>query len=321
MWILAIETSCDETSVAVMYNLKVKSNIVSSQINNHNKFGGVVPELAARLHLQNINNVLMLALKKANIKINQINYVAYTAKPGLIGALQIGKIVAKTLSEYLEIPLISVNHLHGHVYSGAIENNFIFPLISLLVSGGHTLLIYMKKHLNFQIIGTTLDDAVGECYDKVARMLNFAYPGGPIIDTLAQKGDSQFYNLPIIMNNNTLNFSFSGLKTACFQLIHNLKLKKIKIDKINFCASFQKQCIDQLIRKTKISINKYNPRMLVLSGGVAANYDLRKSIKLLKNKKLKIIIPKLEYCTDNAAMIARVAYQKICLFKNKSNKK
>lgn len=310
MVILAIETSCDETSVAIYKNGKILANIISSQINEHTKYGGVVPELASRLHLKNFPYVLLEALETAKINMIDLQYIACTAKPGLIGALHIGKIIAETLASYLAIPILPLNHLYGHIYASAIDNKFLFPLLAVLVSGGHTQLILMKKHLDFEILGSTLDDAIGECYDKVARMLELGYPGGPVIDKLARAGLSTAYHLPLPLNDQSYNFSFSGLKSAAANLIGKEHGKE-NFNLFNFCATFQKTCVDIIMRKTKLAIKNFQSKMVTLVGGVSANSALRTAMLDLATSNLKIIIPKLEYCTDNAAMIARLAAQEL----------
>lgn len=308
MIILAIETSCDETSIAVMVNGEILSNIIFSQINIHQKYGGVVPEVAARVHLEKIAIVLEEALEAAKIKSSEVNYVAYTSTPGLVGALHIGKVAAQTISVYLQKPLIACNHIQGHIYAAAINNNFQFPLLALVVSGGHTQLMLMNKHLDFQILGQTLDDAVGEAYDKVARVLGLPYPGGPIIDKLAKKCQ-KFYPLPTIKDDGTLNFSFSGLKSAVINLVNKIDKNSDDNFTSNLAGSFQKIAISTLMLKLKRAISIYKPKMLILVGGVAANSQLRKEVMDLNNDDCKVIIPSLEYCTDNAAMIARLAMQ------------
>lgn len=310
MIILAIETSCDETSIAILKNKKIITNITTSQIKEHAKYGGIVPELSSRLHLKNFSYILIKTLQISNIDIKKIDYIAYTSKPGLIGALYIGKIIAETLSDYLEIPVLPVNHLYGHIYASAIDNNLLFPLLAVLVSGGHTQLILMEKHLDFKILGTTLDDAIGECYDKVARMLGLKYPGGPIIDKLSIKGIPTQYKLPLPLDDKSYNFSFSGLKSSVANLISKEQFN-IKFNLFNFCSTFQKTCVDIIIKKTKLVIKNFKLKMITLIGGVSANSALRSSFLNLEKPNLKIIIPKLEYCTDNAAMIARLAAQKI----------
>ncbi|AGM25844.1 DNA-binding/iron metalloprotein/AP endonuclease [Spiroplasma syrphidicola EA-1] len=317
MVILAIETSCDETSIAVLADGKVLSNVISSQIAEHTKFGGVVPELASRLHLKNLSYVLSQALHNAKIAITDINYIAYTATPGLIGALHIGKVAAETLSTYLEIPLLPLNHLSGHIYGAAIDQQFEFPLLALLVSGGHTQLILMTRHLKFEILGSTLDDAVGECYDKVARMLGLSYPGGPVIDQLAQTGNPDRYQLPLPLNDKSYNFSFSGLKSAAANLLTKIRNRGEELAINDFCATFQKVCVDTLMQKLTMAIKEYQPKMVVLAGGVSANQSLRKAFLGLESLGVKAVVPKLEYCTDNGAMIGRLGYQEILNNNNK----
>ncbi|MDQ7983169.1 MAG: tRNA (adenosine(37)-N6)-threonylcarbamoyltransferase complex transferase subunit TsaD [Spiroplasma sp.] len=309
MTILAIETSCDETSVAIIENQKVLSNIVSSQINLHRKYGGVVPELAARAHSENIAYVLDLAIKDAKIKLEEINFVAYTNTPGLISCLHVGKVVAQTIASYLQKPLVACNHLFGHVYASLIENQWQFPVLGLLVSGGHTQLLALTKHLQFQTLGQTLDDAVGECYDKVARMLGLTYPGGPEIDQLAKKGQDT-YSLPLPKNDQTLDFSFSGLKSAAAKIINQ---EGNQLNLANFSCSLQKTIVKILIIKLELAIKQYQPKTVVLAGGVSANSSLRSSFFALKAKypKINFIAPSLEYCTDNAAMIGILASYQI----------
>lgn len=310
MTILAIETSCDETSVAVIQNQKVLSNIISSQISLHKKYGGVVPELAARAHSENIGYVLDLALQEAKIKLEVIDYVAYTSTPGLISCLHVGKVVAQTIATYLKKPLVPCNHLFGHIYASLIENQWQFPVLGLLVSGGHTQLLYLPTaHLQFQILGQTLDDAVGECFDKVARMIGLSYPGGPEIDQLAKKGQDT-YSLPLPKNDQTLDFSFSGLKSAAAKIIAQ---EGEKLNVLNFSCSLEKTIVKILIIKLELAIKQYQPKTVVLAGGVSANSGLRKHFFALKEKypKINFIAPSLEYCTDNAAMIGILASYQI----------
>ncbi|WP_395473535.1 tRNA (adenosine(37)-N6)-threonylcarbamoyltransferase complex transferase subunit TsaD [Spiroplasma endosymbiont of Nomada rufipes] len=309
MIILAIETSCDETSVAVIKDKKVLSNIIASQIKLHQQYGGVVPELAARAHSENIATVLQTAIEKSNISIMDIDFVAYTNTPGLTSCLHVGKIIAETIAAYLEKPLLPCNHLYGHLYASLINNEWEFLVLGLLVSGGHTQLMLANEHLNFTILGQTLDDAVGECYDKVARMLGLKYPGGPEIERSAKLGKPT-YKLPLPKNDNSLDFSFSGLKSACANLINK---EKGKLQFNNFATSFQTTVIQVLINKIELALKKHNPKTLVLAGGVSANQQLRLAVLDLKIKypNLKIIVPKLEYCTDNAAMIGILASYQI----------
>lgn len=309
MKILAVETSCDETSIAIIDNAKILSNVVFSQIDSHKKYGGVVPELASRLHFENFGYVLEQALNDAKLNIEDIEQIAYTEKPGLIGCLHIGKMIAKTLSSYLNAPLIPCDHLEGHIYSVAIKNDFIFPALFLIASGGHTQLVLLKKHLDFHVLGSTLDDAVGEAYDKVGRLLGYSYPAGPIIDNNSKKGQDSF-ELPVLKKNKNLNFSFSGLKSFCANLIDKNKNNK-NFNKIDFCTSFQNTIIKILFTKIDLAVNKYKPKMISIVGGVSANSLIRKTLQEYgKKQNINIFLPDLIYCTDNAAMIARLAYQK-----------
>lgn len=309
MIILAVETSCDETSIAIIKDNKVLTNIISSQIDLHKKYGGVVPELAAREHSNNVTYVLKSAIEAAKIDIKTIDYIAYTSTPGLISCLHVGKVIAETIAIYLQKPLIPCNHLFGHIYASLIDNEWSFPVLGLLVSGGHTQLVFLKKHLDFKLLGETLDDAVGECYDKVARMLGLGYPGGPKIDKLAKEGQD-LYKLPLPKNDQTLDFSFSGLKSACANIIDK---EKEKINVANFSCSLQTTITKILINKLVLAINKYHPKTVVLAGGVSANDLLRTNFLNLKKHypDINFILPKLEYCTDNAAMIAKLASYQI----------
>ena len=310
MIILAVETSCDETSVAILKDGKeVLSNVVLSQIDIHKVFGGVVPEIASRNHIKYLTTVFDEALEKANVTPKDIDLVAVTEGPGLIGALLIGINAASAFAYANDIPLMGVNHLHGHIYDASIDNDLKFPAIILLVSGGHTELIYAKDHLELELIGQTYDDAVGEAYDKVARVLGLSYPGGPIIDKLAHEGKA-IYNFPRpVMDSGDLNFSFSGLKSSVINFVHNNKQKGIKLDVKDVCASFQEAVVDVLINKTKDALAKYPAKQLIIGGGVAANKGLRRRV-FEEIKDVEIIIPKMQYCTDNAAMIAAAAYYK-----------
>lgn len=310
MIILAVETSCDETSVAILKDGKeVLSNVVLSQIDIHKVFGGVVPEIASRNHIKYLTTVFDEALEKAKVTPNEIDLVAVTEGPGLIGALLIGINAASAFAYANSIPLIGINHLHGHIYAAAIDNEIKFPAIILLVSGGHTELIYAKDHFDFEIIGQTYDDAVGEAYDKVARVLGLSYPGGPIIDKLAQEGKA-IYNFPRpVMDSGDLNFSFSGLKSSVINFVHNNRQKNIELDVKDVSASFQEAVIDVLINKTKAAIDKHPVKQLIIGGGVAANKGLRRRV-FEEIPNVEIIIPKMQYCTDNAAMIAAAAYYK-----------
>ena len=309
MLVLAVETSCDETSVSIVRNGKeVLSNIVLSQIDIHKVYGGVVPEIASRNHVVHITKVFDEAINKANIKVEDIDLVAVTKGPGLIGSLLVGINAATTFAYANDIPIIGVNHLVGHIYAAQIDNELIFPALTLLVSGGHTELLYMKDHLEIEMLGTTFDDAVGEAYDKVARTLGLSYPGGPIIDRLSKEGKN-VYNLPKPMiNSDDLNFSFSGIKSAVINLVHNHNQKGLDVDVFNMAASFQESVVEVLISKTKQALIENETKTLILAGGVAANSYLRSEFLNNFEKDYNVIIPKLEYCTDNAAMIGAAAY-------------
>ncbi|WP_284928295.1 tRNA (adenosine(37)-N6)-threonylcarbamoyltransferase complex transferase subunit TsaD [Candidatus Phytoplasma sp. AldY-WA1] len=306
MIILSIETSCDETSIAVVKDGKdILSNVIFSQIKYHQKFGGVVPELASRKHVEIITLVLAEALRKAQINPREIDLVAVTQGPGLIGSLFAGVNAANTFAYIYDKPLIGVNHLIGHIYASQIENEIKFPSLVLLISGGHTELFYFNNHFQIKEIGTTLDDAVGEVYDKIARTLNLGYPGGPIIEKLASKGEDLFsFPRPYLKNKN-LNFSFSGLKSKIINFIN--KRNNIDSDINSICASFQSSVADVLITKTKRALNLYPSKELIIVGGVASNQFLKNQFKNAF-PELRLIIPSPIYCTDQAAMIGVAAY-------------
>lgn len=308
--ILAIETSCDETSVAIVRNGKeVLSNIVNSQIETHKKYGGVVPEIASRQHIEIILQVLNEALEKSNTNLKDIDAICVTQGPGLIGSLLVGVNVAKTLSYLLEKPLIAAHHIAGHIYACNIENDIKYPSLALVVSGGHTELIYIKDELDFKIIGQTQDDAVGEAYDKVARQLNLEYPGGPKIDKISKLGKDSYKIPRSMIDSDDYNFSFSGMKSAVINLIHNANQKNEKIIKEDLANSFQNAVVDILEKKTEQAIKNLGLKQFILAGGVAGNSDLRKRLTELANKlEVEILIPKMEYCSDNAAMIGAVGY-------------
>lgn len=306
--ILAIESSCDETSMAIIKNNKILSNVILTQILEHRKYGGVMPEVASRLHIENITNVLEQTLKKANVKINNIDAVAFTRGPGLLGSLLIGAQAAKTISLIYNIPLIPVNHLAAHIYACEFTNNFRFPLIALVISGGNTVLVLMKKHLNFKIIGNTRDDAIGECFDKVARILNLNYPGGVEIDKFAKKGKHS-YKLPTpLKNSKTYDFSFSGLKTAVINLINREKKNKRQIIIPDLCCSLEETAIDFIINRTLKAAEKFKVKQVLLSGGVSANSYLRTKIfEKTKGKNIEIVLSPIWCTTDNAAMVAKIS--------------
>jgi len=304
--ILGIESSCDETAASVVAGgNKVLSNIIASQADIHKQFGGVVPEIASRHHVEVITAIIDEAMSTAGTSFSDLDGIAVCQGPGLVGSLIVGLQAAKALSFAHKIPLIPVHHIAAHIYANALEGEMQFPLIALVVSGGHTELILMRNHNQFEYLGRTLDDAVGEAYDKVARILEIGYPGGPIIDKLATTG-SDTYNLPRVwLDKNAFDFSFSGLKSAVINLAHNTRQRGEEIDHANLAASFQGSVIEVLTAKTMNALAKYNVKNLVVAGGVAANSGLRKSLaEAAKEKDIKLMIPAFKYCTDNAAMIA-----------------
>lgn len=309
IYILAIETSCDETSIAIVKNgHEVVAITILTQMDTHAKFGGVVPEIASRMHTENITMVLEDTLNKANMQVSDVDAIAVTYKPGLLGSLLVGIEFAKTLSYVYKKPLIKVNHLIGHIYANAINNKLEFPLLALVVSGGHTELVVMKNDYDFELLGATLDDAIGEAYDKVARILNIPYPGGPGIEKLTLEGKIS-YNLPKPLVDNTYNFSYSGLKSYIINLVHNEKQRDNEIRKADLAASFQYVAIDELSRKLDLALKNTNIRNVIVAGGVSANKYLRNEIyKVAKKYKAKLNIPDFIYCTDNAAMIGAAAY-------------
>jgi N6-L-threonylcarbamoyladenine synthase len=304
--ILAVETSCDETAVAIVRNgREILSNVVASQIEVHKQFGGVVPEVASRHHVENITLVFEEAIKQAGIQVENLDAVAVTKGPGLIGALLVGINAAKAFAYAHNLPIIGVHHISGHIYANHIVKPLEFPLMALVVSGGHTELVYMKDHYEFEVIGQTLDDAVGEAYDKVARVVNLPYPGGPQIDRLAQEGE-ETYSLPrVMLNQDNFNFSFSGLKSAVINLVHNAKQRGETIEPANLATSFQESVVDILVGKTIKAIEAYPVKQLLVAGGVAANSGLRNRLTetMKQFPTIDLIIPPLKYCTDNAAMI------------------
>ncbi len=308
MIVLAVESSCDESSVAVVKDGKeVLSNVVLSQIDIHKVFGGVVPEIASRNHIEHMTRIFEEAMNEAKIKPEDIDLVAVTKGPGLIGSLLVGINAATAFAYAHGIPLIGVNHLVGHIYAVNIEHEIKFPALALLISGGHTELLYIKDHMEIERLGTTLDDAVGEAYDKVARTLGLSYPGGPIVDRLAKQGKDT-YDLPRpYLDREAYNFSFSGLKSAVINRVHNARQKNETIHTNDMCASFQASVIDVLIDKTKRAAEAYDVKQIIVTGGVAANRGLRDRIHA-EIPDYEIVIPHIRYCTDNAAMIGVAAY-------------
>lgn len=309
VYILAIESSCDETSMAIIKNGYENINTtILTQIDTHAKFGGVVPEIASRMHSENITMVLEDVFSKTNLTMNDMDAIAVTYAPGLLGSLLVGVEFAKTLSLVYDKPLIKVHHIAGHIYANNLVEKMEFPLLALVVSGGHTELVYMEGDYQFKVLGSTLDDAIGEVYDKVARMLDLPYPGGPNIEKYASQGVAS-YDLPIPMNNDDLNFSYSGLKSSIINLVHNEKQRNHEIRKYDLACSFQTVAIDELVRKTKQALLSTRSKRLIIAGGVSANKYLRlKMEELAQNCNVKLTVPPIKYCTDNAAMIGCAAY-------------
>ena len=309
IYILGIESSCDETSFSIVKNgIEEINTVISSQIAIHKQYGGVVPEIASRAHIKNITFVLEECLDKAGITLNDITAIAVAYGPGLIGSLLVGVECAKTLAFLYHKPLIPVHHIAGHIYANNLVKRLEFPLIALVISGGHTELIYMDKDYSFQKLGSTLDDAVGECYDKVGRVIGVEYPGGPVIDKLAQIGKPN-YKLPLPLNDDSYNFSFSGLKSAVINLAHNEYQKGRELNKEDLARSFQDVVIETLTKKTMHAIKDYKVKNLILAGGVAANTGIRNAFQeLCEKENISYTFPSIKYATDNAAMIASCGY-------------
>ncbi len=309
MYILAIESSCDETSVSIIKDGSEEiSTVVLSQMDTHANYGGVVPEIASRMHIENITMVIDEALKKANMNVSDVDAIAVTYGPGLIGSLLIGLMAAKTLAFVYDKPLIPVNHMAGHIYANNLVKPLKFPLISLVVSGGHTDLIYMKDNYCFEKLGGTLDDAVGEAYDKVARVIGVPYPGGPLVDKYAFLGKDT-YDLPLPLNDDSFDFSFSGLKSAVINLVHNEKQRGSEIRPYDMASSFQNRVVEILTKKTMHALKSYNVDNLIVAGGVAANRGLRERLtEECEKNGINLTFPDIKYCTDNAAMIGAAAY-------------
>ncbi len=311
MKILAIESSCDETAVAIVEDgKKVLSNVVFTQIDIHTKFGGVVPEIASRHHIEKITYVIDEAMKNAGLSYEEIDKIAVTAYPGLVGSLMVGINAAKTIGLAYNKEVIMVDHIHGHIYANYLEQDFTFPVLALVVSGGHTELVLMKDHMDFEIIGETLDDAVGESYDKVARVVKVGYPGGPIIDKMAALGQPT-YPLPHVkLGKDSYDFSFSGLKSAVLNLCNKLEKKNEPLNANDLAASFQEAVLDVLKEKTIRAAKNFGARQIIVAGGVAANKGLRKVLEeeVSKLDNVKLTFPSFKYCTDNAAMIGVAGY-------------
>jgi len=321
MIILAIETSCDETSASILRGrgekLKILSNIVSSQISIHQKYGGVVPEIAAREHIKNINWVIDASLKESKIKPEKIDLIAVTTGPGLITSLSAGAQAAKALSYAWHKPLLAVNHMYSHLAANFYNQKIIFPAVCLVVSGGHTELIYLKNHTSFKKIGETVDDAAGEAFDKVAKLLGLGYPGGPKVSAEAEKfsfktDNNIFKKLALprpMINSGDFNFSFSGLKTAVLYSVKKISHHELTKRVPEFCYEFQNAVIEVLVSKTLKATEKFKVKTVILAGGVAANKSLRETLSsAVEEKSLKFLVPELKLCTDNAAMVAVAAY-------------
>jgi N6-L-threonylcarbamoyladenine synthase len=313
MIVLGVETSCDETSVALVKNGKeVLANAVYSQIALHQQYGGVVPEVASRHHIKKITLVFEEALKTANVRPEEIDLVAVTAHPGLIGSLIVGINAASAFALAHNIKCIHIDHIHGHIYANHIEHDFEFPLLALVVSGGHTELVLMKEHYRFEILGQTLDDAVGECYDKVGRVMGLDYPAGALVDRLAHEGRPS-YRLPLIyLDRDGYDFSFSGLKSAVINLLNTAKMKGEQVNNADLAASFQNSVVQVLTDKTIKAAVQYGVKQIVIAGGVAANRGLREAMSAAVERLpgVRLTYPSLKYCTDNAAMIAVAGYFK-----------
>lgn len=307
--IFAIESSCDETAAAIVKNgREVLSNVVASQIKTHKEFGGVVPEVAAREHLEAINLIIAEAFEQANMTADDITAFAATVGPGLVGSLLVGMNAGKALAIANDKPFIGVNHLNAHVCANFLNTDLEPPFVALLISGGHTQIIEVKSHLEQKIIGETIDDAIGEAYDKVARLIGLPYPGGVNLDKLAQNGNPNAFKLPEARLQNEYDFSFSGLKTATLQLIQHLKKDNEALPVADIAASFQENVSSVLVKKTKKAADNINAKTIVLAGGVAANSEIRRKVFALENEGYKIYAPAMKFCTDNAAMIASSAY-------------
>lgn len=314
-YILGIESSCDETAAAVVKNgTEILSNIVASQIESHKRFGGVVPEIASRHHVEQITIVIEAALTEAGVTIDEVTAIAVTEGPGLVGALLIGVNAAKALAFAHQKPLIGVHHIAGHIYANRLVAALKFPLLALVVSGGHTELVLMKEDYSFDVIGETRDDAAGEAYDKVARTLGLAYPGGVQIDRLAKEGEAVFPFPRAMIREDNYDFSFSGLKSAFINQVHNMRQRGEKLNNADFAASFQASVVEVLVTKTMRAVQHYGVKQLLLAGGVAANQGLRAGLEAAFEAlpEVELVIPPLSLCGDNAAMIAAagtIAYE------------
>ena len=311
-YILSIESSCDETSAAVVVNgREVLSNIIASQIDTHKKFGGVVPEVASRMHIEVISGVVEEALKEANVTLDQIDAIGVTYGPGLVGALLVGLQFAKGLSFATKKPLIGVNHIEGHISANYIQHKDLKPpFVSLVVSGGHTFIVHVKDYGDYEVIGQTRDDAAGEAYDKVARALGLGYPGGPKIDKLAKEGNPNAITFPKAkFQDDTLDFSFSGVKSAVLNYLNKCNMQDVEVNKADVAASFQRAVIDVLTENVLLTCKKKKINKIAIAGGVASNSSLRETVINAASKRgIDVLFPDRVLCTDNAAMIGSAAY-------------
>ncbi len=309
VFILSIETSCDETSIAIVKNgCEVVALTILTQMDTHSDFGGVVPEIASRMHTENITMVLEETLKKAKMEVSDCDAIAVTYTPGLLGSLLVGVEFAKVLSYVYDLPLIKVNHLIGHIYANKIDNKLHFPTLALVISGGHTELIKMTDDYEFELLGETLDDAIGEAFDKVARVIGLKYPGGPNIEKLAKEGENS-YKLPKMANDDTYNFSYSGLKSSVINLVNNERQRGNEINKADLACSFQTAAVEELTRKLEKALKETDIKNVIIAGGVSANKYIRSEVQKLCDKyEAELSLPEFIYCTDNAAMIGAAAY-------------
>ena len=323
MIVLGVETSCDETAVAIVADGRhVLADVVYSQMDIHEKYGGVVPEVASRKHVQKIIYVFDQALKQAKITAKEIDLVAVTTHPGLIGSLLVGLNAARAFALVHKKPIVFVNHLTGHIYANHVETDFEFPVIALVVSGGHTEIILMKKHYDFKMLGQTFDDAIGEAYDKVGRVMGLAYPGGVYVDRLAQEGNNTI-SLPVYKDETNYNFSFSGIKSAVLNVINQHSMKNQELNKADLACSFQETVTDVLVSKTISAAKEFKAKQIVVAGGVAANKGLRNKMTKAVNEhpELSLSFPSFKYCTDNAVMIAVSGYFQYQMEQSKDKKK
>ncbi|WP_199624432.1 tRNA (adenosine(37)-N6)-threonylcarbamoyltransferase complex transferase subunit TsaD [Paenibacillus alkalitolerans] len=310
--ILAVETSCDETSVAVVENgTNILSNIVSSQIETHRRFGGVVPEIASRKHVETMTRIMEEAVREAGVELRDLTAVAVTQGPGLVGSLLVGIVAAKALAFALELPLIGVHHIAGHIYANALVQELRYPLVALVASGGHTELVHVESEGRFRLIGRTRDDAVGEAYDKVARAMGLPYPGGPYVDKLAQEADEEIELPRAWLEQESYDFSFSGIKSAVLAVVNQAKMKGDVVNKAGLALGFQNSAVDVLVTKALRAAKEFGAEQLLLCGGVAANKGLRAKLsEACDETGIPLAVPPLSLCTDNAAMIAAAAYLK-----------